>query len=517
MYLCSKITFVPKQLILLLTLLLAAVSTALSGNPPEVIIHENAAYAFRFSTVAVPELNNYFIKEIARYNYLNLYKTQYTLYYELEVKLSGSPDGNYEAQSMLKRHKMEGDIFYEKFDLSDVLMPSGCRYELVGSDGAAVAEINFDNRKGAEPINITHDVNLAAPGFKISNIAFSYDDADRLAFEKRLTEIHRYLAYYELLDFNLEKAVRLQPDDADRLPEDFFRAYDIFRFQNALQQYQSQFEVPEIYNSHFIKNQKNLNAQVRRLHTMLEQTGGQVTEPFGQQALEAASQTAIGLQQQYLQKLKTTHYLYEPQYLATANFLATDVDLANMSDLFSQLLTDHLSETTQLSLNEAIDENLYRAYVSAAGTMMKNESYNEALLMLGNAQTLCNAHPDDDCELYLFHQLSKARYGIYDSYLKVAATARKADNPQMALKYLLLARDFQRNNSNLILSSGAVDRALDELAWYALQLAGERQQKQKDQQALDDYHCAQQIYQILGVDKYHDVIDRNIQKLTSDR
>ena len=144
---------------------------------------------------------------------------------------------------------------------------------------------------------------------------------------------------------------------------------------------------------------------MRRLHTMLEQTGGQVTEPVGQQALEAASQTAIGLQQQYLQKLKTTHYLYEPQYLATANFLATDVDLANMSVLFSQLLTDHLSETTQLSLNEAIDENLYRAYVSAAETMMKNESYNEALLMLGNAQTLCNAHPDDDCELYLFHQL----------------------------------------------------------------------------------------------------------------
>lgn len=515
MYLCSKIIFVVKQLILFLTLLLAAITVALSANPPEVVIYENATYDFRFSNNPAPALNNYFIKEIARYNYLNLYKTQYTLYYELEVKLTGSPEGSYQAQSVLKRQKMEGDILYQHFDLSDVLMPSGCSYELVGSDGAAVAVINFDNRNGAEPIIIAHELNLAAQGFKISNIAFSYDDADRLAFEKRMVEIHRYLAFYELLDFNLRKAERLQPDDAARLPEDFFRAYDIFRFQSALQQYQTSLTVPDFYNDHFINNQKSLNAQTRRLHTLLEQTGARIAEPFSQQALEVASETVVGLQQEYLQKLKTTHYLYEPQYLATANFLATDADLANLTGLLRQLLTSHLSEAMQLSLNEAIDETLYRAYVSAAGTMMKNESYNEALLMLGNAQTLCNTHPDDDCELFLFHQLSKARYGIYDSYLKVAATARKADNPQMALKYLLLARDFQQTNSNLILSSGATDRALDELAWHSLQLAGERQQQQKERQALEDYLCAQQIYQILGIDKYNDVIDRNIQKLTS--
>jgi hypothetical protein len=516
MYLCSKIIFVAKQLLLFLILLLAATSTASSANPPEVIIHENATYAFRFSAKAAPAvLDNYFIKEIARYNYLNLYKTQYTLYYELEVKLTGTPEGNYQAQSVLKRQKMEGDIMYQQFDLSDVLMPSGCSYELIDSEGVTVANINFDNRKDVESINIKSDGNLAKPGFKMTNIQFSYDDADRRGFEKRMEEIHRYLAYYELLDFNLEKAERLQPDDTARLPEDFFRAYDIFRFQSALQQYQDQLEIPDIYNDHFIENQKNLNAQVRRLHTLLEQTGSQITEPFSKQALEAASQTTIGIQQEYLQKLKTTHYLYEPQYLATASFLATDADLANMSSLLHQLLTDHLSETTQLSLNEAIDADLYRAYVSVAETMMKNENYNEALLMLGNAQTLCNAHPDDDCELYLFHQLSKARYGIYDSYLKVAVTAQKANNSQMALKYLLLARDFQQNNSNLILSSGAVDRALDDLAWQTLQLAGDRQQQQKNQQALDDYLCARQIYQLRGIDKYDDVIERNIQKLAS--
>lgn len=503
-----------KQLILFLILVLAAASTASSANPPEVIIHENATYAFRFSNTPAPAvLNNYFIKEIARYNYLNLYKTQYTLYYELEVKLTGSPEGSYQAQSVLKRQKMEGDILYQQFDLSDVLMPSGCSYELIDSEGTTVADIAFDNRHDAEPFKITEKINPA--GYKMTNIQFSYDDADRLGFEKRMEEIHRYLAFYELLDFNLAKAERIQPDDADRLPEDFFRAYDIFRFQNTLQQYQAQLDIPQIYNDHFINNQKNLNAQVRRLHTLLEQTGSKVTEPFSKQALEVASQTAIGLQQEYLQKLKTTHYLYEPQYLAIANFLATDADLANMNDLLSQLLMGHLSESTQLSQNKAIDEDLYRAYVSISEAMMKNENYNEALLMLGNAQTLCNAHPHDDCELYLFHELSKARYGIYDSYLKVAATALKANNSQMSLKYLLLARDFQKNNNNLILSSGAVDRALDELAWHTLQLAGDRQQQQKNQQALDDYLCAQQIYQLRGIEKYDDVIERNIQKLTS--
>ncbi|NCA85657.1 MAG: hypothetical protein EOM83_08790 [Clostridia bacterium] len=505
----------PKQLLLLLISLLATVFTAMSAIPPEVIIHQNAAYAFRFSTASAPALNNYFIKEIARYNYLNLYKTQYTLYYELEVKLTENPDGNYKAQSALKRQKMEGDIFYEQFDLSEALMPSGCNYELVDGDGEAFATISFDNRTTSEPVSIKRSGNLAASDYKIANIRFSYDDADRQYFEQYMEEVHRYLAFYELLDFNLEKAIHLQPDDASRLPEDFFRAYDIFKFQIALQQYHPQIQVPEVYNDHFINNQINLNAQARRLSTLLQLTSSQIPAPFSRQELEAASQTAIGLQQEYLQKLKKAHYLFEPQYLATANFLATEADLENMNALLSQLLLSHFPKEEQLALSETIRKTLYQASISVAESMMKNENYNEALLMLDNAQTLCNAHPDDDCELYLFHQVSRTRYGIYDSYLKVAATARNANNSQMALKYLLLARNFQQTNSNLILSAGAVDRALDELAWQTLQLAGDRQQQQKNQQALDDYLCAQQIYQIIGIDKYHDVIERNIQKLSS--
>jgi hypothetical protein len=515
MYLCRKILFVPKQLLLFLISFLATAFTAMSAIPPEVIIHQNAAYAFRFSTASTPALNNYFVKEIARYNYLNLYKTQYTLYYELEVKLNENPDGNYQAQSALKRQKMEGDIFYEQFDLSEALMPSGCNYDLVDGNGEPLATISFDNRTASEPFNIKRANNSAVSDFRITNICFSYDDADRQYFEQYMEEVHRYLAFYELLDFNLEKAIRLQPDDADHLPEDFFRAYDIFKFQVALQQYHPQIQVPEVYNDHFINNQISLNAQARRLSTLLQLTSNQIPAPFSRQKLEAASQTAIGLQQEYLQKLKKTHYLFEPQYLAAANFLATEADLENMNALLGQLLLSHFPKEEQLAINDTIYKTLYQAYISAAESMMKNESYNEALLMLGNAQMICNAYPRDDCELYLFHQLSKARYGIYDSYLKIAATARKANNPQMALKYLILARDFQKNSSSLILSAGAVDRALDELAWHALQLAGDRQQQQKNQQALDDYLCAQQIYLMLDIDKYNEVIERNIQKLSA--
>lgn len=131
MYLCRNQKLMPLKYIIIILIFIGLFrGGGIAGNPPGINICENSVYAFKFGVDDVRSLNNYFVKEMARYNYLNLYKIQYTLNYELEVNISEKPGGYYEIESNISRNQMEGDIYYEKFDLSDVLMPSGYSFEI---------------------------------------------------------------------------------------------------------------------------------------------------------------------------------------------------------------------------------------------------------------------------------------------------------------------------------------------------------------------------------------------------
>lgn len=504
-----------KQLISVLIFCVFLQNLAQANEPLELTISEKSVYSFRFGLDNMRTLNNFFVKEIARHNYLNLYKTQYTLDFVLEVKIMEQQTGNYTVDSEISQRNMGGDIFYERFDLSEVLMPSGFDFEMTVKDGALQKTFAFsDFRTGGKNIlEIENNLIFENPEFEISNVKFSYDANDKSLFEQRIIQINEYLAFFELLDYNLEKANQTNPDQQNDVLGNYLKIYDLNRFEEMLASKTSVLHIPDFYDETCQQNLKTLNSGLRRLNTVFVQNLDTLDFTFSKAEMIRASEIVLQLQINYLEEMKSSSHLYEPVYLEVMDFLGSAGDLEKMENALKQTFFAKPTEQNLTDIMLEFRQILYQAFLEAAEVFMNNEAFNEALLMLGSAETLCMRNPDMECELYTFHKLSQAKYGIYDSYMSVAASAEDANNPELAYKYLMLAKDFQNNNNNLIISSGAVDLSLENLAWRFLD-AGQNNLKQgNEQEALTAYVNAQDIYRLVDVQAYNELIEKQITKI----
>ena len=130
--------------------------------------------------------------------------------------------------------------------------------------------------------------------------------------------------------------------------------------------------------------------------------------------------------------------------------------------------------------------------------------------MITGAKTLCEIYPDTDCEILTFNKEAQAKYGIYDSYLHVAKTAMNKNMPALARKYLDLAHKFQHLNKTLILSCNVVEQLLDELAWKFFENAKQFYDIGNYAEALEAYANALEIYDIIDVNTYNDLIEKQM-------
>ena len=248
----------------LFIILLAFSPPAPGSAPAEIHISEKSEVAFRFRPGSNDHLNNYFVKEIARYNFLNLYTTEYTIDFELQVKINENARGAYTLQATVNNPALRGDIYYRDFDLSDVLLPSEFGFELIVNGKSRQEELYFGGMILGEE-NTTEPERILLPGadkpdFHVQNISFGYDDADRRNFEKRIAEINRYLAYSEMLNLNLEKAGLIHAETRDSILPVFVQIFDIERFNRQLNRMEPDFPVPGSLSQIMKENRKKLDS-----------------------------------------------------------------------------------------------------------------------------------------------------------------------------------------------------------------------------------------------------------------
>ena len=155
---------------------------------------------------------------------------------------------------------------------------------------------------------------------------------------------------------------------------------------------------------------------------------------------------------------------------------------------------------------------IYNQYIAEADTLISNERFVEATLMVENATTLCKIKPETDCEILTFNKAAQTKYGIFDAYLHVASSAMEKGILDYAQKYLLLAKDFQLQNNNIILSSGPVEKLLEDLAWKYFQNARVLFEAENYGEAFDGFASARELYDMIEINTYSDLIDKQMKK-----
>lgn len=498
----------------LLIIVLVFSLPVIGSTPPEINISERSEVAFRFRPGSSDHLNNYFVKEIARYNFLNLYTTEYIIDFELLVMITENDRGGYMLQADVKNPKMKGDIYYKDFDLSGVLLPSSFEFNLLASNKSQSKTLNFQGMNLDSENTVEFELhalsNVEHPEFSVLNIDFRYNDADRLKFEKRIAGINHYLAYSEMLDLNLEKAGGIHPQTRDSILPVFVQIFDIERFKNRLSMMEPDFPVPASYQQKMKNHNRKLDAFLRRANTLFFRNIDTLKPIIGYTQLVNAAEMLVQLQKEYLAAMRNTSHHYEPAYLEVMEFFG---DKPGWYDLASRLEGEILPEAMIYDDTEIISDFtkiLYQRYARECDTLIAREEFNEAEIFAIHAKTFCNLLPDNDCGIITFNRLSQTKYGIFDSYLRVAHSAMENQNLPFSLKYLKLAQAFQTKNSRFIISRVAVDNALEELAWAFLKHGENMYETEDFSIALESYTTSREIYVELSIANYLNLLDKQI-------
>jgi hypothetical protein len=496
--------------ILLLLVCLQAFASDKPGNP----FLEKKNISVRYDPGVDETIHNYFIKEIARLNFLNLNATEYAINLDIHGEIvEGGPNG-YSLKFVINDTISGGDFYYKGFDLSEVLLP--WKYEMsvvlscpIKKDTIQLSRI-LPNRNWVVLLDSTDISNLEQTKLSIVEIKPRYHRETKRDFNNRIAEINKFLAYDELLELNLKKAQQINPETQDSILPVLMQIYDLKRFENLLHQVDANFSIPENRLNKLATDKKKLNAHLRRLQTLIGQSIETSSNDFSETQYNDAAQTLIEIQSNYLKTMSATDHLYEPGFIEVADIFPNAESWVDFSGYLSQIAFTDVEKATANLLEFA--SVLYQNYSTKTDSLIAKQYFNEAELFAENSKTLCEVNPDDDCDILTFNKIAQTKFGVYDAYLRVAQTAIENNNPDFGYKYLQLAGEFQKENSGFIISRAAIDRGLEGLAWSYFQLADKQFDYANLQDALEKYVNASEIYKTLDINQYLDLIDKKIDR-----
>jgi len=316
----------------------------------------------------------------------------------------------------------------------------------------------------------------------------------------------------------MAKPRNINPDTREKTLPAFLKINDLQRMLIYLDQqnHNNLTTIPNEYSSLYKSNLEYLDSQVRRLNTVYLQNMDTLTVNLTTEDYLEASGQIIAIQKGYLEALTRTNYLFEPAFMELAHYFpgksGWSTLMAEMKTVFQNSLRAEQRLDTEEFGNQLID-----SYIKETDSLIAHENFTDAVLMLESAEIVCEAISDDDCGLSVFHRLSLSKYGIYDSYISVARSAIAAGNLNLTYKYLLMARDFQKNNSNLIITAGQVNSDLEQLAWLFLEAGRGKDYNHLTDENLECLDKAWDIYQMINVHDFDHIISRLLQKYNYDQ
>ncbi len=509
---------IKKNLIISFFLLFIWTGQAMAKNQGDDSIIEKPSIVFRYNSMDGPSLNNFFIKEIARLNFLNLRRTAYNVEYDLKIDTQIEPGNKIAIQSELVGTKISGDVFFKDFDLSEVMAPTVYGFSLQVFYGQELLdEIRVDGLATEGTESLTIQLSTILPDgdlyFKIANLQFGYQEKDMFVFRDRISEINDYLALTLISTFQLDKADMIDPEDSTALPSAYLMIYDLERYLSivSIELANIRFAIPSVHETFLESNLKKLNSHKRRLNTLFNQTLNSTVPDVDEQELVDAAEVLLGMQKAYLGEMNKQSFYYEPMYQYLAGYFYNDHSLAMLieeMDLYFNF--SGIIEDSSNTIGDAFKNILLKKYLLYSDSLIDQEKFQTAEIMLQSAATVCRSIQSAECDVVLFNKLSTTKWGVYDAYIRVAQSAMEAGNLDMGRNYLDIAMEFQMENKNLITTDGFTLAEYEKLAWEYFQQGNNYVKSERFGEALTSFVAAREIYRMLDVLKYDEVISKKI-------
>lgn len=462
-----------KKFIFIITVLAGFLVTKTFATNIVLDISETDSYIFEYTPIESEktEVNNFFIKELAKYNLSGVYNTRFTYHYSLNRKINEIDDHTLNVSLELKSEKCTGYVMYKEFNISDILMPEIADFNIIVEENG-----NFVRSKTFKEVTIGKDDTFFAGfdfeildntqnfTFRIDEIKFYSNHNDKERFYARVAYIDNYYAAIDALRTIFGKYENLD-FSPDQLPETFIKIQEMERLYAT------------ISNSEFLKKL-------------------------------AMDQQQQGILKYNLQEVQTRIYNHKSKYtklLSTFEFLRLNTDLELLAKFYVDEVTDFCTlsqevtyshhdyyyglgmvEYTSYDLNsykvglsailaktkfcndtdlvlQILKYEIYKAFLNKSEELILIEQYHLAKGVLTNAESFYNTSLGRVNELDLSIQMSKANYGIYNSYLHLIDRAIDIGNYELAENYIRKAKEFQEEHSSTIIANQFIVRVSEDL------------------------------------------------------
>ncbi|MBN2174562.1 MAG: hypothetical protein JW731_10535 [Bacteroidales bacterium] len=469
---------------------------------------ETNSYVVKY-TPSMPnerEINNFFIKEIAKNNFTSLNNTRFSYHYAIHKSIQKVADYTYKVVAEITSEYFTGDIYYKGFDISDILLPEKAdlivkiidsnNYYLV-KDYLGIKR-NQENKFLISFLFESYDEE-ADYVLVLDEISFYSEDYDKEAFQQRLSYIDEYYASLAYFDYGNQTLSKLSLTPKNIIPN-YIRIKELER----IYQY--------IAASDFIHNLDFSRYNNSDFRQKMEAFGTNLVQNFNNMEILVLSSEFI--------KMDVSYQTVARQYVdEVAGYFILSQDVTHSQSAFffnygkitynQKLLNDYFAGLNNILLRSAycneiftvtkkLEEQIFWAYLDKASEFIDDEQYFIAKGLLQNAQNFYQIYTDKSLPIDHHLYTSKANFGIYDSYLHLIDRAIDIGNYNLAENYIQKAKKFQQDNSTSIISDEYTTKLSEKLVRLYINKGKLLNESGEFEEAMYCFNQAQKICRELG-------------------
>ncbi|GAB4310826.1 MAG: hypothetical protein Kow00127_00530 [Bacteroidales bacterium] len=427
-------------------------------------ITEDASYRFVWTgtTIAAENLDadNYFIRELSRHNLTSLRKTSFYYHYTTSRKLKQLDPWTYHVTFALHEKDCTGDNQYRGFLISDILVPEYASFDVVVEhNGNYYHRQHFDNvqkdSNGDFNVSFIFESNVKEPSWNmiVENLTFDSQESDKEEFNNRISNIDDYYAALGVMD-SLNAWISALNFTPANIAESFVKVSEYNRvlnrikdagFNRMLAMYP---EKQKEFSAGYSKLQQRLEESTDRMNVVIDSQDyirlhDDISTIAHHYALEASKFVELSD--------RVTHSDQHFYYFLGASAYSSSDFAAMQSGMFRILQKTRHCNDTDLVFDQ-LKREVYRAFLEYAEKLFVEERYYIAKGVLENASRFYSTIISDQIPLDLTQRISRAKYGIFNSYLHLIDRAIDIGNYLLAENYIEKARMFQAENSSSIIS-----------------------------------------------------------------
>ncbi|RLD60313.1 MAG: hypothetical protein DRJ05_04915 [Bacteroidetes bacterium] len=474
--------------------------------------NENEEVTIGYNTISADnnKTNNYFIKEITKSNLSDLYKTVFTFEYSYETSIKKNNNGVLNIHTGLIGGKCSGDVFYKGFNVSDIMIPDLVDFELIVLsndqffESITVKGLQFDSGNIVKhDFNLDYFENTSNYSIKLENIHFYSPIGDEDEFDQRIKLIDNYVASISLLQNATNRFDSIDVQNSDVVLDTYIELNELNRIYKEISKCDFIDELgirdndPLDYFDMLTKLERKLTSYRSVYNQLLNSLHGiKLRENLANCATKYVDLVSRELEMSQLVTHDLSPLFYSMGRIDYENSEVTEF-LLGMDDIYSKANMPYKELPS-----ESFTDLVIQKYTEKAENFILDQKYYLAKGLLLNAQSLeMTGVTDSPAIVDLDIMLSKATYGIYNSYLHITDRAIEIGNYELAERYIEKAKVFQLQNSNSIISNASVKRMMEKLITLYIYKGDEMNEYKEYDKALYCFVKADEISN--SIDRYN--------------